>query len=58
MWQELRRAKVAATSFGQWEGEVLAELHAQEELAYATLTKPWDPRWTVLLVQRLLCNPL
>ena len=53
MQQELMRAKAAAASFGQWEGEVIAELRAQEELARDTLTKPWDPRWMVLLVQWL-----
>ena len=58
MQQELLRAEGAAASFGQWEGEVVAELHAQEELARDALTEPWDPRWTVLLVQWLLWEPL
>ena len=58
MRQELLRAEGAAASFGQWEGEVVAELRTQEELARDALTKPWDPRWTTLLVQRLLCDPL
>ena len=58
MRQELLRPEGAAASFGQWEGEVIAELHAQEELARDALTEPWDPRWTVLLVQWLLWDPL
>ena len=58
MLQELLRAEVAAASFGQWEGEVIAELHVQEELAHAALTESWDPRWTALLVQRLSWDPL
>ena len=51
MWQEFLRAEGGAASFGQWAGEVLAELHAQEELAHAVLAEFWDPRWTVRLVQ-------
>ena len=53
MRQELLQAKAVTASFGQWEGEVIAELHTQEELAHDALTKPWDPRWTALLVQWL-----
>ena len=53
MRQEFLRAKGAAANFGQWAGEVLAELHAQEELAHAALTESWDPRWAALLVQWL-----
>ena len=53
MQQELLRAEAAAASFRQWEGEVIAELCTQEELARDALTKPWDPRWMVLLVQRI-----
>ena len=56
--QELLRAEGAAARFGQWEGEVIAELRTQEELARDALTKPWDPRWTVLLVQWLSWDPL
>ena len=50
MRQELLQAEVAAASFGQWEGEVVAELRAQEELARDALTEPWEPRWMELLV--------
>ena len=53
MRQELLRAEGAAASFEQWEGEVVAELRMQEELARNALTKPWDPRWMALLVQQL-----
>ena len=53
MRQELLWAKGAAASFRQWKGEVIAELRTQEELARDALTKPWDPRWMVLLVQRI-----
>ena len=56
--QELLRAEGAAASFGQWEGEVLAELHAQEELARDALTEPWDQWWMALLVQQLSWDPL
>ena len=58
MQQELLRAEGAAASFGQWEGEVVAELHAQEELAHDALTEPWDPQWMALLVQWLSWDPL
>ena len=58
MRQELLQAEGAAASFGQWEGEVVAEVHVQEELAHNALTEPWDPRWTALLVQRLSWDPL
>ena len=58
MRQELLRAEGAAASFGQWEGEVVMELHAQEELARNALSEPWDPRWTALLAQRLSWDPL
>ena len=58
MPQEFMRAKGAAANFGQWAGEVFAELHAQEELAHAALTESWDPRWMMLLVQWLLWDPL
>ena len=58
MRQEFLRAEGAAAYFGQWAGEVLAELHAQEELAHAALTESWGPRWTVLLVQWLLWDLL
>ena len=58
MRQELLWAKGATASFGQWEGEVVAELRAQEELARDALTKPWDPQWMVLLVQWLSWDPL
>ena len=58
MRQELMRAEAAAAGFGQWEGEIVAELCAQEELAHNALTKPWDPRWTALLVQWLSWDPL
>ena len=58
MRQELLRAAGAAASFGQWEGEVIVELHAQEELARDMVTEPWDQRWMALLVQRLLWDPL
>ena len=58
MRQELLRAKAATASFGQWEREVLAELRMQKELARDTLTEPWDPQWTALLVQRLSWDPL
>ena len=54
MQQELLRAEGAAASFGKWEGEVVTELCTQKELARDVLTKPWDPRWMVLLVQWLL----
>ena len=53
MRQELLQAEAAAVSFRQWEGEVLAELHAQGELAQDALAEPWDPQWTALLVQWL-----
>ena len=52
--QELLRAEGAAASFGQWEGEVVVELRAQEELTRDGLTEPWDPQWMALLVQWLL----
>ena len=58
MRQELLRAKKAAASFRQWEGEVIAELWVQEELARDALTKPWDLRWMALLVQWLSWDPL
>ena len=50
MRQEFLRAEGAAANFGQWAGEVLAELHAQEVLAHAALTESWGRRWTALLV--------
>ena len=50
MRQEFQRAEGAAANFGQWAGEVLAELHAQEELAHAALNESWGGRWTALLV--------
>ena len=50
MQQEFQRAEGAAANFGQWAGEVLAELHAQEELAHAALSETWGARWTALLV--------
>ena len=50
MRQEFQRAEGAAANFGQWAGEVLAELHAQEELAHAALDENWGRRWTALLV--------
>ena len=50
MRQEFLRAEGAAANFGQWAGEVLAELHAQEELAHAALNETWGGRWTALLV--------
>ena len=53
MRQESLRAEGAAANFGQWAGEVLTELHAQEELAHAVLTESWGTRWMVLLVQWL-----
>ena len=53
MWQEFMRAEGAAANFGQWAGEVLAELHVQEERAHAALTESWGPRWMALLVQWL-----
>ena len=58
MWQEFQRAEGAAANFGQWAGEVLAELHAQEELAHAALTESWGRRWMALLVQWLSWDPL
>ena len=58
MQQELLRAEGAAASFGQWEGEVIVELHVQKELTRNARTKPWDPRWTALLVQWLSWDPL
>ena len=58
MRQELLRAEGAAASFGQWEGEVIAELRTQEELPCDALTKPWDLRWMALLVQWLSWDPL
>ena len=56
--QEFMRAEGAAANFGQWEGEVIAELHVQEELAHAALTESWDPQWMALLIQWLLWDPL
>ena len=53
MRQEFQRAEWAAANFGQWAGEVLAELHTQEELAHAALAESWGRRWTALLIQRL-----
>ena len=50
MRQEFQRAEGAAANFGQWAGEVLTELHAQEELAHAALDETWGRRWTALLV--------
>ena len=50
MRQEFQRAEGAAANFGQWAGEVLAKLHAQEELAHAALSETWGGRWTALLV--------
>ena len=44
MRQEFLQANGAAANFGQWVGEVLAELHAQEELAHAALTESWGRR--------------
>ena len=58
MRQEFLRAEGAAANFGQWAGEVLTKLHAQEELAHAALTESWGRRWTALLVQWLLWDPL
>ena len=58
MWQEFLRAEGAAAYFGQWAGEVLAELHAQEELAHTALADNWSRQWTALLVQWLLWDPL
>ena len=58
MRQEFLRAEGAAAYFGQWAGEVLAELQAQEELAHAALTESWGLRWMALLVQRLLWDSL
>ena len=58
MRQEFLRAEGAAAYFGQWAGEILAELHAQEELAHAALTESWGPQWTALIVQRLSWDPL
>ena len=58
MQQEFLRAEGAAANFGQWAGEVLAELRAQAELAQAALTESWGQQWTALLVQRLLWDPL
>ena len=58
MRQELLRTEGATASFWQWEGEVVAELRAQEELAHNALTEPWDPRWTALLAQWLSWDPL
>ena len=52
------RAEGAAANFGQWTGEVLTELHAQEKLAHAALTESWGRRWMVLLIQRLSWDPL
>ena len=56
--QEFVRVKEAAANFGQWAGEVLAELHAQEELAHASLAESWGRRWMALLVQWLSWDPL
>ena len=58
MRQEFLQAEGATANFGQWAGEVLLELHAQEELAHTTLTEFWGTRWTALLVQRLSWDPL
>ena len=58
MRQEFLRAEGAAANFGQWAGEVLAKLHAQEELAHAALTESWGRWWTALLVQWLLWDLL
>ena len=58
MRQEFQRAEGAAANFGQWAGEVLAELHAQEALAHTALAESWGRRWTALLVQRLSWDPL
>ena len=58
MRQELLQAEGAAASFGQWEGEVVAELCEQEELTRDGLTEPWDPQWMTLLVQWLSWDPL
>ena len=58
MRQEFQRAEGAAANFGQWAGEVLAKLHAQEELAHTALADYWGRRWTALLVQRLSWDPL
>ena len=58
MRQEFLRAEGAAANFGQWVGEVLAELHAQEELAHTALADNWGRWWTELLVQRLSWDPL
>ena len=58
MRQEFLRAEGAAANFGQWAGEVLTELHAQEELAHTAQTKSWGRRWMALLVQRLSWDPL
>lgn len=58
MRQEFLRAEGAAANSGQWAGEVLVELHVQEELAHTALTESWDLRWVALLVQRLWWDPL
>ena len=58
MRQEFLRAEGAAANFGQWAGEVLAELHAQEELAHAALMESWGRRWMALLVQWFSWDPL
>ena len=58
MRQEFLRAEGAAANFGQWAGEVPAELHEQEELAHAMLTESWGLWWMALLVQWLSWDPL
>ena len=58
MRQEFLWAEGAAANFGQWAGEVLAELHAQEELAHTALAESWGRRWMALLVQCLLWDLL
>ena len=58
MRQEFLWAEGAAANFGQWAGEVLAELHAQEDLAHTVITESWGAQWTALLVQRLSWDPL
>ena len=44
-------------NYGQWGEELVAELHAQMELAQDALCLLWAPRWVTLLPKRLLWDP-
>ena len=45
-------------NLGQWQKEVLEELHVQVELTWDTLSIPWAQKWVTLLMQQMSWDPL